>query len=77
MQEVLEKKVIFLQFFEKQQPKAAADRPDGTGGNTKKVCIGIRKKRLRTGNGLLLFAALVVPGLCVRRQQNVNQNFRR
>ena len=31
MQEVLEKKVIFLQFFEKQQPKAAADRPDGTG----------------------------------------------
>lgn len=46
MQEVLEKKVIFLQFFEKQQPKVAVDRPDGTGGNTKKVCIGIRKKRL-------------------------------
>lgn len=45
MQEVLEKKVIFLHFFEKQQPKAAVDRPDGTGGNTKKVCIGIRKKQ--------------------------------
>lgn len=43
---MLEKKVIFLQFFEKQQPKVAVDRPDGTGGNTKKVCIGIRKKRL-------------------------------
>lgn len=47
MQEVLEKKVIFLHFFEKQQPKAAVDRPDGTGGNTKKVCIGIRKKTAR------------------------------